>query len=281
MMKARTLVLASLAVGVASVTFAQQPVQLKFSRVVDLTIPIESNMPGIPGIKTYADNPSKVDVVTAITEAQKGQLQTEGMTLSGNLAVNGRAMISVLSILVHNGTHNGTHIDAPRHMLEKGAPIDQMPLGQLAKEGVLINLPTKGPNSVVTVKDIEDSGVELEPNRIPVIHTGFTEKMWGKPEFWTQMPYLEAGVGALMASKGVPAVAMDVFPEKPLWRGVKLDPGEVWVANHLALFEKGIPLIQFVTNVSQIGTNKFVLVALPLKIKGADASPARVVALVE
>jgi hypothetical protein len=140
-------------------------------------------MPGIPGIKTYADNPSKVDVVTAITEAQKSQLQTEGMTLNSNLAVNGRAMISVLSILVHNGTH----IDAPRHMLERGAPIDRMPLGQLAKEGVLINVPNKGPNSVVTVKDIEESGVELGPNRIPVIHTGFTEKTWGKPEFWTQI----------------------------------------------------------------------------------------------
>jgi kynurenine formamidase len=277
MRKARILISVLVALGAASVALAQQPVQLKFSRVVDLTLPIESNMPGIPGIKTYADNPSKVDVVTAINEAQKEQLQTEGMTLNSNIAVNGRAMISVLSILVHNGTH----IDAPRHMLEKGSPIDQMPLRQLVKEGVLINLPNKGPSSVITVKDIEDTGVELGPNRIPVINTGFPEKTWGKPEFWTQMPYLEAGVGALMASKGVPAVAMDVFPEKPLWRGVKLDPGEVWVANHLALFEKGIPLIQFVTNLSQIGTGKFVVVALPLKIKGGDASPARVVALVE
>jgi kynurenine formamidase len=76
-------------------------------------------------------------------------------------------------------------------------------------------------------------------------------------------------------------VAIDVFPEKALWRGVKLDPGEVWVANHLALFEKGIPLIQFVTNMSQLAGRRFVLVALPLKIKGGDASPARVVALVE
>jgi kynurenine formamidase len=277
MIKARILVATSLAMGIASIAVAQQPVQLKFSRVVDLTIPIESNMPGIPGIKTYADNPSKVDIVAVISDMQKAQLQTEGMTLNSNVAVNGRSMISVLSILVHNGTH----IDAPRHMMEKGAPIDQMPLGQLVKEGVLINLPDKGPNSVVTVKDIEHSGVELGPNRIPVIHTGFTEKTWGKPEFWTQMPYLEAGVGVLLASKGVPAVALDVFPEKPLWRGVKLDPGEVWVANHLALFEKGIPLIQFVTNLSQIGSNRFVLVALPLKLKGADASPARVVALVE
>jgi kynurenine formamidase len=95
------------------------------------------------------------------------------------------------------------------------------------------------------------------------------------------MPYLEPGVGALMASKGVPALAMDVFPERPLWRGVKIEPGEVWQENHLALMEKGIPLIQFVTNLSQIGSNKFVLIALPLKMKGADGSPARVIALVE
>src|ERR1700720_3042291 len=216
MMKTRTLVIVLFASGASSIALAQQTAQLQFSRVVDLTIPIESNMPGIPGIKIYDDNPSKVDVVAAITDAQKEQLRAESMTLNSNIAVNGRSMISVLSILVHNGTHR----DGPRHNLEEGSPIQQM-------------------------------------------------------------PYLEAGVGALMASKGVPAVALDVFPEKPLWRGVKLDPGEVWVANHLALFEKGIPLIQFVTNLSQIGTNKFLLVALPLKIKGGDASPARVVALVE
>ena len=191
MMKARTLVIVLFASGASSIALAQQPAQVQFSRVVDLTIPIESNMPGIPGIKIYDDNPSKVDVVAAITEAQKEQLQAEGMTLNSNSAVNGRSMISVLSILVHNGTH----IDAPRHMLEKGSPIDQMPLGQLVKEGVLINLPNKGPNSVVTVKEIEESGVELGPNRIPIIHTGFTEKTWGKPEFWTQMPYLEGWRG--------------------------------------------------------------------------------------
>ena len=166
-------------------------------------------------------------------------------------------------------------------MLEQGYPVDQIPLAQVAQEGVLIDLPNKGPNSSVSVKDILDTGVALGPNRIPVINTGWTEKMWGKPGFWEQMPYLEPGVGDLLVSKGVPAVAMDVFPEKAIWRGVKLDPGENWVANHIALLEKGIPMIQFVTNLSQIGKNRFVLIALPLKIKGGDASPARVIALVE
>ena len=234
-------------------------------------------MPGIPGLKSYADNPSRVTVISAITEAQKELLRAEGMTLSNDLAINGRSMISILSILVHNGTH----IDAPRRMIDKGEPVDQVPLERVAKEAVLINLPNKGPDSSVSVKDILDSGVEFGPNLIPVINTGWTEKMWGKPGFWEQMPYLEPGVGELMAKKNVPAVAMDVFPEKAIWRGVKLDPGEVWVANHLALLEKGIPMIQFVTNLSQIGKSRFVLIAAPLRIKGGDASPARVLALVE
>jgi kynurenine formamidase len=267
----------STVLGVATLAWAQTPVQLKYTRVVDLTLPIESNMEGIPGLKSYADNPSRVNVIAAITEAQKEMLRGEGMTLSNNLAVNGRSMISVLSILVHNGTH----IDAPRHMVDKGYPVDQIPLAQVAKEAVLINLPHKGANSSVSVKDIVDTGVDFGPDVIPVINTGWTEKTWGKPEFWKEMPYLEPGVGELMAKKNVPAVAMDVFPEKALWRGVKLDPGEVWVANHLALLEKGIPMIQFVTNLSQIGKNRFVMIAAPLKIKGGDASPARVIALVE
>jgi arylformamidase len=270
-----TLALSTLAI--ASVGWAQTPVQLNYTRVVDLSLPIESNMAGIPGLKTYAENPSRVTVLAAITEAQKELLRAEGMTLANNLAVNGRSMISVLSILVHNGTH----IDAPRHMVDKGEPVDQVPLERVAKEGVLINLPNKGADSSVSVKDIVDSGVEFGPNLIPVISTGWTEKMWGKPGFWEQMPYLEPGVGELMAKKNVPAVAMDVFPEKAIWRGVKLDPGEVWVANHLALLEKGIPMIQFVTNLSQIGKSRFVLIAAPLRIKGGDASPARVLALVE
>ena len=277
MMKARMLVLLSLALGMASATSAQAPVQLKFSRVVDLTLPIESNMAGIPGFKVYADNPSKVYIISAMTEAQKEMLRAEGMTLSDPVEINGRSMISILHIM----THNGTHIDVPRHMMEKGFPVDQLPLVQVAKEGVLINLTHKGPNSSVSVKDILDTGVALGPDRIPVVHTGWTDKTWGKPEFWSQMPYLEPGVGALMASKGVPALAMDVFPEKPLWRGVKVEPGEVWQGNHLALMQRGIPLIQFVTNLSQIGSSRFVLVALPMKMKGADGSPARVIALVE
>jgi hypothetical protein len=41
----------------------------------------------------------------------------------------------------------------------------------------------------------------------------------------------------------------------------------VWIANHLALMQKNLPLIQFVTNLSQIGNNRFTVVAVPLPSK--------------
>src|SRR5215831_12897443 len=85
---------------------------------------------------------------------------------------------------VHSGTQRHPHRCSSAH---DGAGLSDRPdaFGTTGEGGVLINVPNKGPNSVVTVKDIEESGVELGPNRIPVIHTGFTEKTWGKPEFWT------------------------------------------------------------------------------------------------
>ena len=47
MMKASRFIFVPVALGIigmASITIAQEPVQLKFSRVVDLTLPIETNM---------------------------------------------------------------------------------------------------------------------------------------------------------------------------------------------------------------------------------------------
>jgi arylformamidase len=250
--------------------------QIKYSRIVDLTVPIESRMPGIPGVPVYEKNPSRVDVVGIMNDGQRKAVAAEGLTIRDDVVVNGRSMISTFFTLVHNGTH----IDAPRHALENGYPIDQTPLEQLVRKAVLITLPHKGANTTISVKDIVGTGVEFGPDVVPIIHTGWTEKMWGKAGFWEQIPYLEQGVGDFFAEKKVSAVGLDIFPEKATWR-VPLDPGEVWMANHIALLEKGVAIIQFLTNMSKIGDGRFSIVALPLKIRGGDGSPARVIALVE
>lgn len=75
---------------------------------------------------------------------------------------------------------------------------------------------------------------------------------------------------------GVAAVAMDCFPEKPVWR-MTVEPHERR-ANHRRWLKAGIPMIQMLTRLDELGP-KFTIVALPLKLKGMDGSPARVIGI--
>ena len=87
-----------------------------------------------------------------------------------------------------------------------------------------------------------------------------------------------AGVVHAHQARGVAAVAMDCFPEKPFWR-MTLLPAERG-ANHKRWLKAGIPMIQLLTNLGSIG-GRFKLVALPLRLRGMDGSPARVVGIEE
>ena len=60
-----------------------------------------------------------------------------------------------------------------------------------------------------------------------------------------------------------------------------MNPLRLIVRHGFSNYGAWLPLIQFVTNLSQIGNNRFTVVAVPLAIKGGDASPVRVIALVE
>ena len=44
------------------------------SRIVDLTLPVTSNMPGIPKIAFYDQYPTKVQAVTVVNEEQRESL---------------------------------------------------------------------------------------------------------------------------------------------------------------------------------------------------------------
>ena len=87
---------------------------------------------------------------------------------------------------------------------------------------------------------------------------------------------LYIGVSEWTAARGVAAVAMDCFPEKPFWR-MTLLPAERG-ANHKRWLKAGIPMIQLLTNLGSIG-GRFKLVALPLRLRGMDGAPARVVGI--
>jgi arylformamidase len=243
-------------------------------RIVDLTLPVETGMAGIPKIAFYEKFPVKVEAVTVINEEQRALLAREGVdTRSGAEAVN--TMNTVLTL----NTHVGTHIDAPRHFYADGEPIDRMPLERIVqREAIVVDMSAKRAGEGVTAEDLERSGVRPAPGQVAVIKTLWTDRAWGKPEFWENTIYLDPSVGEWTERCGVAAVAMDCFPEKPFWR-MQLTPQERG-ANHKRWLKAGIPMIQMLTNLGQVGA-RFTIVALPLLLKGMDGAPARVVGIVD
>jgi kynurenine formamidase len=239
-------------------------------RIVDLTLPVVTGMAGIPTIPFYEKYPVKVQAVTVVSDDQRAVLAREGVDLIADAPARG-SMNTVLTL----NTHVGTHIDAPRHFLADGHSIDQWPLDRLVmRDAVILDVSGKKEGEGVTADDLERSGVKPARGEAAVIKTLWTNRAWGKPEFWANTIHLEPSVSEWTTAHGVAAVAMDCFPEKPFWR-MQLTPAERG-ANHRRWLRAGIPMVQLLTNLDQIGP-RFSLIALPLRLAGMDGAPARVV----
>lgn len=262
-------------------------------KIVDLSLPINNQMMGIPGIPAYDANPTRCFPLSVISEQQEHSLERKGIK-SDSRPERSNHMLSKLEIT----THIGTHIDAPLHMLEDTWSIDQIPLENIVKKGRVIPMTDIGPCGIVTADTIIKSGVEFDSTVIPILYTGWTERTWGTREFWDNTICMHKDAVELIVEKGVSAVAIDFFPEYPFWWSddgppntlpnagklsrphIKRPKGQPPGHNHRTLFKNEITLIQMVTNVGAIDADDFLLSAVPLKLEGLDGSPARVFAVI-
>lgn len=238
-------------------------------RVIDLTVPLTTGARGPTSIPMFNDNPVRLEVIGARSDEEVARLRQKGLDAAEHVRM-GSAMVTRFTTL----THIGTHMDAPLHHFPEGISIDQVPADILVHDAALLDVSYKGPREGVTVADLERTGVEIGPDTIPVIRTGWVEKRWGKEDYWDGMPYLGAEVGAWLADKGVVAVAHDCLTDPP----ASANP-TARACNHRALLGNGIIVIEYLTNMSQIRRPKFLLVATPLKLVGVDGSPVRVLAI--
>lgn len=243
-------------------------------RIVDLSLPINRHMRGIPKIKEYEENPTRCVVLSALSTRHLAQLKAQGLETVAQPEIT-HHMMSRLEIV----GHIGTHIDAPCHFLEGTWSIDQVPLESIVKKGRVIPLTHLEPGAAVTAEKVLATGVDFDASVIPILHTGWTDRAWGTDAFWNDMIYLDTSVSALMLERGVSAVALDFFPEVPFWRIVR-EPSAGPGPNHCLLLGKGTILIQMLTNIGAIDTEDFTLVAVPLRLEGLDGSPARVFAMI-
>lgn len=177
-------------------------------------------------------------------------------------------------------THTGTHVDAPYHFVPKGKTIDQVPLDRLMGPAIMLDLRRKvRPKKAITIEDIGTSpGFRKRDlrGRILVLHTGWNRKMFGRPNYYLDNPWIATETARWLASKGIRALGLDA-PQDRVQGPPR--PGDFPV--HRIFLGKGIPFIEHLTNLERIKNRTFTLIALPIKIHGGDGAPTRAVAIIE
>ena len=155
--------------------------------------------------------------------------------------------------------HTGTHIDAPYHVDDMGATIDAIDLNKLITTCRVLDL-TKIVDTI-TKEDLLDKDIRAGEFLLLKTRNSFTEKF--EPDF----VYLEKSGADYLAQKEIIGVAIDSYG---------IERGQINHETHKILFSKGIIIIEGV-RLKEIQVGKYLMCAMPLKIKGVDGAPARIV----
>jgi kynurenine formamidase len=165
--------------------------------------------------------------------------------------------------------HTGTHLDAPRHFLNKGKTISDL----LAKELVygkvrIFDIKNVKPGNIIN----ENSLNKLRDCELLFIRTGF-EKKRNNDVYWKNSPCLDASL-ALWFKRNCPsirALGVDFISIS------NLKSRELGRQAHKAFLGNGILLIEDMKLKDLKGAPDSVIVA-PLLLEGAEAAPCTVFA---
>jgi len=209
---------------------------------------------------------SKYRIVDLSTRCSQGK-QREGWNRRLELKRSTIPYDNTIMHEINTVSHIGTHVEGPSHYLAKLKDISQLPIELFIGEAVLLCLTGMKPNQEVKSMDLAKNG-RLRRGDIALLRV----KDWFAQE---ERPYLSVDGAKWLVKRGVKLIGIDrtLRLEKP---GAKA-PNNLPV--HDVLLRKGIPIIEFLENLDKLRRKRFILIALPLRIVGLDASPVRAIAM--
>jgi kynurenine formamidase len=172
------------------------------------------------------------------------------------------------------GTHTGTHCDAPRHFIADGESVDNLSLDVLIGPAQVVDLTFIGPLERVEVAHFQSAMGDSRPKRV-LLRFDWSDR-WGQMSFYKEHPYLSAEAAEWLVNRGVKLLGMDSpTPDDP--RSGPNNPPDS--PNHQILLGAGVILVEYLCNLRALTQSNIELIVLPLKLRGADGSPVRCVAI--
>ena len=186
-----------------------------------------------------------------------------GNYLESSINVGNEANVTKIQM----SAHTGTHIDAPFHFVDDGISIDQLDLDLLIGEAEVIEIDHD--LKMITASTLFELRKNHWPMRVLFKTKNSQEKLLKKPEFSKDFVALSVDASEFLIANGVKLVGIDYLSIAPYENGDQ---------THVVLLENEIIVIEGL-NLSEVNPGVYQLIALPIKLKGADGAPARVVLL--
>ena len=192
------------------------------------------------------------------------------------------------------GVHSTTHIDAPWHYSpttngEKSKTIDQIPLDICYADGLVIDMKHKKDFDPITINDIEqflqNENLALNPGMIVLIKTG-RDKFNGTKDFHKVGTGMSAEATSWLIDKGIKVMGIDSWGwDLPLpymlKKAKETNNSELFWEAHLVGQDKEYWHMEQLVNLDALPYSGFKVAVFPLKIVGASAAPARIVAMLD
>ena len=235
----------------------------------DLSVPLRTGMPVYPG-------DPEVRIASALTVEADGA--------------------NVLSLGL--GSHSGTHADAPLHVGDGWAALDELPLSLFGGVAEIVDVRDVARGGAITAAHLAGiapagsagepgkPGYRDSPEKILLLHTGCAAA-WGTEEY-LKHPWLEAAAAQLIVDRGYRAVGLDALSVDPSSPGAPDgnqhgDPAGGGFPAHAILAGNGCIIVENLTGLEQVqratdAGSDVELFLFPLNIPGADGAPIRAVA---
>ena len=198
--------------------------------------------------------------------------------------------VALAAEVVTLSTHSGTHVDAPWHYGPaangRSRTIDDVPLEWCFGEGVLLDFRghdrVAGISAADVVAELERIDHTLRPLDIVLVMTGTDLK---QPGYEQRHPGLRADATEYLVDNGVRLVGIDAWgldrPFDVMIEDARAGRAQFW-ESHLVGRHKEYCQIERLSGLDRLPRpTGFLVSAFPVKLEGASAAWARVVAIVD
>ncbi len=170
-------------------------------------------------------------------------------------------------------SHHGTHVDAPLHFIRRGESVDEIATNKLVGPCRVLDMTAffKGTSGAAEIGRAHFERHKVKKGERLIIKTG-NYKLLHADRFTSEYISLSKDAAKFLTERGILFIGVDYFgiekkgnPEHPV---------------HKMFLKSGVVICEGL-DLGKIVAGEYTLICAPLKLSGADGSPARVFLLEE